>query len=84
MLMLGKKNEEIMKNHHMYLQELHASGDKSYLADIIISKIVWSDFYYIKAAQKRICRENVMEIRPKVRFQWRFLYKFVFHNFLGR
>ena len=33
MLMLGKKNEEIMKNHHMYLQELHASGDKSYLAE---------------------------------------------------
>lgn len=33
MLMLGKKNEEIMKNHHMYLQELHASGDKSYVAE---------------------------------------------------
>lgn len=33
MLMLGKKNEEIMKNHHMYLAELHASGDKSYLAE---------------------------------------------------
>ena len=33
MLMLGKKNEEIMKNHHMYLAELHASGDKSYVAE---------------------------------------------------
>lgn len=33
MLMLGKTNQEIMKNHHMYLQELHASGDKSYLAE---------------------------------------------------
>lgn len=33
MLMLGRKNEEIMKNHHMYLAELHASGDKSYLAE---------------------------------------------------
>ena len=33
MLMLGKTNEEIMKNHHMYLQELHKSGDKSYLAE---------------------------------------------------
>lgn len=33
MLMLGKKNEAIMKNHHMYLAELHASGDKSYLAE---------------------------------------------------
>ncbi len=33
MLMLGKNNEEIMKNHHLYLQELHASGDQSYLAE---------------------------------------------------
>lgn len=34
MLMLGKNNEEIMKNHHLYLQELHASEDQSYLAEI--------------------------------------------------
>ena len=33
MLMLGRKNEQIMKNHHMYLAELHASGDKSYVAE---------------------------------------------------
>jgi len=33
MLMLGKKNEQIMKNHHIYLAELHASGDKSYVAE---------------------------------------------------
>ncbi len=33
MLILGKNNEEIMKNHHMYLQELHASGDQSYVAE---------------------------------------------------
>lgn len=33
MLMLGKKNEEIMKNHHLYLQELHDSADQSYLAE---------------------------------------------------
>lgn len=33
MLMLGKNNEDIMKNHHLYLQELHASGDQSYLAE---------------------------------------------------
>ncbi len=33
MLMLGKNNEEIWKNHHLYLQELHASGDQSYLAE---------------------------------------------------
>ncbi len=33
MLMLGKKNEEIMKNHHLYLAELHANGDKSYVAE---------------------------------------------------
>ncbi len=33
MLMLGKNNEEIMKNHHLYLQELHSSKDQSYLAE---------------------------------------------------
>ena len=33
MLMLGKNNEEIMKNHHLYLQELHSSADQSYLAE---------------------------------------------------
>lgn len=33
MLMLGRKDEEISKNHHLYLQELHNSGDKSYLAE---------------------------------------------------
>ncbi len=33
MLMLGKNNEEIMKNHHLYLQELHASTDQNYLAE---------------------------------------------------
>ncbi len=33
MLMLGKNNEEIWKNHHLYLQELHASGDQSYVAE---------------------------------------------------
>ncbi len=33
LLMLGKNNEEIMKNHHLYLQELHASGNQDYLAE---------------------------------------------------
>lgn len=33
MLILGKNNEEIMKNHHAYLEELHASGDQTYLAE---------------------------------------------------
>ncbi len=33
MLLLGKKNEEIIKNHHIYLAELHANGDKSYVAE---------------------------------------------------
>lgn len=33
MLMLGRSNEEIAKNHHAYLQELHASTDQSYLAE---------------------------------------------------
>ena len=33
MLILSKNNEAIMKNHHLYLQELHASADQSYLAE---------------------------------------------------
>ncbi len=33
MLLLGKNNEEIWKNHHMYLQELHSTDDQSYLAE---------------------------------------------------
>ncbi len=33
MLILGKSDESIMKNHHRYLQELHASEDQSYLAE---------------------------------------------------
>ena len=33
MLLLGKNNEEIMQNHHLYMQELHASTDQSYLAE---------------------------------------------------
>ena len=33
LLLLGKNNEEIMKNHHLYLQELHASGNQDYLAE---------------------------------------------------
>ena len=33
MLMLGRNNEEILKNHHLYLQELHEHGDQSYRAE---------------------------------------------------
>ncbi len=33
MQLLGKNNEDIMKNHHLYIQELHASTDQSYLAE---------------------------------------------------
>ena len=33
MLILGKNNESIMKNHHQYLHELHASGDRSYMTE---------------------------------------------------
>ena len=33
MLMMSKRNAAIMKEHHHYLQELHASGDQSYLAE---------------------------------------------------
>jgi phosphate:Na+ symporter len=34
MLMLGRHNEDIMKNHHLYLQELHQSGDRSYVDEL--------------------------------------------------
>ena len=34
MLMLGRHNEDIMKNHHLYLQELHESGDRSYVDEL--------------------------------------------------
>ena len=34
MLMLGRHNEDIMKNHHLYLQELHQSGDRSYMDEL--------------------------------------------------
>jgi len=33
MLLLAKDNEEIMKNHHLYLQKLHDTADKSYIAE---------------------------------------------------
>jgi phosphate:Na+ symporter len=34
MLLLGKKNIEILNNHHKYLSELHNTPDQSYLAEI--------------------------------------------------
>ena len=34
MLMLGRHNEEILKNHHLYLEELHQNGDSSYRAEM--------------------------------------------------
>ena len=34
MLLLGKHNKAILENHHQYLEDLHASGDKSYMAEI--------------------------------------------------
>ncbi len=33
MLLLGRNNDEISQNHHLYMQELHASADQSYLAE---------------------------------------------------
>ncbi len=33
MFLLGKNNVEISQNHHLYMQELHASNDQSYLAE---------------------------------------------------
>jgi len=34
MMVLGKNNEAIMKNHHAYLFELHNSADQNYLAEM--------------------------------------------------
>lgn len=34
MLTLGKKNADILNNHHQYLQDLHSSADQSYLAEL--------------------------------------------------
>ena len=33
MRILGKKDGEIMKNHHAYLEALHTTGDQSYVAE---------------------------------------------------
>jgi len=33
MLIMSKGNEEIMKNHHQYIQALHATTDQSYLTE---------------------------------------------------
>ncbi len=33
MLYLGKNNEEILQNHHLYLQKLHSSDNQPYLAE---------------------------------------------------
>ena len=33
MQILGKNDEEILKNHHAYLQALHVSGNKEYVAE---------------------------------------------------
>lgn len=33
MLILGRNNDQIMQNHHQYLQKLHEGGDQSYLAE---------------------------------------------------
>ncbi len=33
MFLLGKNNDEISQNHHLYMQELHTSADQSYLAE---------------------------------------------------
>lgn len=43
MLMLGRHNEDIMKNHHLYLQELHQSGDRSYLDELDSRKTQFLD-----------------------------------------
>ena len=43
MLMLGRHNEDIMKNHHLYLVELHQSGDRSYLDELASRKAQFLD-----------------------------------------
>lgn len=43
MLLLGRTNEEIMKNHHAYLLELHASGDKHYMKEKEKRKVQYLD-----------------------------------------
>ena len=43
MLLLGRDNEEIMKNHHAYLMELHASGDKVYMEEKERRKVQYLD-----------------------------------------
>ena len=39
LLMLGKNNEDILKNHHLYIQELHSSEDQSYRAELENRKV---------------------------------------------
>lgn len=34
LLILGRNNDQIMSNHHSYLEELHASGDKNYMDEL--------------------------------------------------
>ncbi len=34
LLILGRANDDIMNNHHSYLEELHSSSDQSYLAEL--------------------------------------------------
>ena len=33
MLVMGRRNQEILKENHRYLQELHEGGDQSYQAE---------------------------------------------------
>jgi len=33
LLVLGKNNAEIMNNYHGYIAQLHASGDRTYVAE---------------------------------------------------
>ena len=33
MLLLGKHDGDIIKNHHSYLEKLHSSTDQSYVAE---------------------------------------------------
>jgi len=38
MMMLSKHNDEILQNHHHYLQVLHESGEQNYVAEQAMRK----------------------------------------------
>ncbi len=62
MLMLGKNNEAIMKNHHTYLMELHSSGDKNYQAEKEKRKVQFLDKLQEISAENVEKEEKVVKV----------------------